>query len=195
MKYVAAAALLVLALVLGTVGLLANRGPGARVVRTVARYDVPDVTLLDPRGVKVRLREVLAPGRPVFLQFVYATCTTTSPVLSAAFSSFQRELAPKGEAVRLVSVTIDPENDAPVVLRDYLTRYRAGPTWTFLTGTRKDVDAVMKAFDAFMPDKERHYPVTFFRGRGEETWVRLQGLVGRAELVREWKSGTKGSLP
>jgi len=186
-KYVVAGALAILAVVLGTIGLLGPRGPAAKVTRTLARYSPPDVTLVNQDGAKVRLPELLTSDRPVFLHFIYTTCTTISPVLSAAFAGFQREISPGPGAVRLVSVTIDPEIDSPATLKKYLELYRAAAGWDALTGSREDIDSVMKAFDAYMPDKASDYPVTFLRGAGNGPWVRLQGLAGKAELLGEWR--------
>ena len=195
MKYLLAVALTLLAVVLATVGFFGPRGPGGKVARTLVRYDVPDVTLMNQDGAAVRLAEVLNSDRPVFLTFIYTTCTTITPVLSAAFSSFQGQLASHLDAVRLVSVTIDPETDTLAALREYLSRYRAAAGWEALTGSRQDIDSVMKAVDAYMPDKEHHYAVTFVRGSGRGPWVRLQGLVGRRELMKEWEQLTEPTRP
>ena len=53
-----------------------------------------------------------------------------------------RSLALKdGADVRLVSFSVDPENDTPAVLAQYATRYQAQPNrWHFLTGPRATLD-------------------------------------------------------
>ncbi len=104
--------------------------------------------------------------RPVFVEFIFATCTTICPVLSAGFASVQRKLGDDREEVLLVSLTIDPEHDGPEELRQYLDRYGAKSGWDFYTGTRKDIDEVMRAFDAFVPDKMSHRPLTFVHAPG-----------------------------
>src|SRR5215218_3120401 len=50
--------------------------------RTVASYDVPDVTLADVNGERVGLTSALAYDGPVFLQFIFTTCPTICPVMS-----------------------------------------------------------------------------------------------------------------
>ena len=90
--------------------------------------------------------------------------------------------------IQLVSVTIDPENDSPEVMKKYLARYRAQPGWDFLTGNRKDIDQVMHAFDAYVSNKMSHYPLTFLNIPGGNGWVRIDGLVGRDELMREYRN-------
>lgn len=159
-----------------------------RYKRTVEKYTTPDVTLVNQDGKKVRLTELLAADQPVMLDFIYGTCTTICPVLSAGYSNLQRKLGPEGaQQVRLVSVTIDPEYDTPKVMTEYLQRYNRQPGWDFLTGNRDDIDRVMRAFDAYVPNKMAHYPLTLLRGPGAENWVRIYGLIGTADLMSEYQ--------
>lgn len=155
--------------------------------RTEERYTVPDVTLINQDARKVRLTELLAADKPVMVDFVYCTCTTICPLLSAGFSSFQRRLGDRVRDVQLVSFTIDPENDNPENLRDYLERYSRQPGWDYLTGSRADINRVMHAFDAYVPNKMSHYPLTLLRAAGSDRWVRIYGLVSGSELMAEYR--------
>jgi len=89
--------------------------------------------------------------------------------------------------LQMVSITIDPEHDSPEVMQEYLQRYRRKPGWDFLTGTREDIDKVMHAFDAFVPNKMNHYPLTLMRAPGDDQWVRIFGLIGTADLMAEYR--------
>lgn len=156
--------------------------------RTRESYSVPPVTLVNQDGKKVDLQELLLRSKkPVLLDFVYATCTTICPILSVGFSNFQKELGKEAGNVALVSISIDPDNDTPPVMKEYLKRYRARPGWDFLTGKREDIIAVMKAFDSYVVNKMNHYPVTILRGPGEASWVRIYGLLGTADLMEEYR--------
>ena len=184
-----AAALTLLLLAGGFTPLAAPSGDEPRYTRTVERYEVPDVTLIDQEARAVRAREVLAGPGPVILDFIYGTCTTICPVLSAGFASLQRRLGEEAGQVRFVSISIDPEHDTPEVTKAYLERYRARPGWDFLTGSREDADSMMRAFDAYVPNKMQHFPVTFLRQR-DGSWVRIYGLIGTAELLAEFRRVT-----
>ena len=153
--------------------------------RTVENYTIPDVVLVDQDGHKVHFKEYLQSDKPVVLDFIYGTCTTICPVLSASFVNLQRKLGADTQKVRMVSITIDPENDTPKVMKEYLAKYRAKPGWDFLTGTRRDINAVMTAFNAYIPDKMSHYPLTLIRAPRDNTWVRIFGLTSGAELIGE----------
>ena len=153
--------------------------------QSIEKYDVPDVTLVNQDGKKVRLRELLSTSKPVIVDFIFGTCTTICPILSASYANLQKRLGPDSEKLQLVSISIDPENDTPKVLKEYLKRYRAKPGWDFFTGTRADVDKVMYAFNAYIPNKMSHYPLTLIRSQDQGKWIRIFGLMGSAEFLNE----------
>jgi protein SCO1/2 len=159
--------------------------------RTVEKYTVPDVVLVNQDGAKISLKKYLETDKPVMVDFIYGTCTTICPVLSAAFVSLQRRLGTNSRDVRLVSISIDPENDSPKVMKEYLKRYRAMPGWDFLTGSRADIDRVMYAFSAYVANKMDHYPLTLIRHPSDGRWVRVDGLMSSSELLEEYKRVVK----
>jgi protein SCO1/2 len=162
----------------------ATRG---RFTRTTANYAPPDVTLRDASGAEVRLASALGHEGPILLQFIFTTCPTICPVMSATFAAAQEKLGPELEEVRMVSITIDPEQDTPARLGEYARRFRAGRQWLFLTGETEKIIAVQKAFDAYRGSKMRHEPLTFLRAAPGAEWVRLDGLMSAAQLFDEYK--------
>ena len=157
----------------------------AKYQRTVENYQIPDVTLTNQDGEDIKLTDLINQNQPVLIDFIYATCTTICPVLSAGYSHLQRKLGDHSDTVKLLSVSIDPEHDRPRIMAEYLQRYQARPGWDFLTGSRQDIDTVMHAFDAYVSNKMSHYPLTLIKVPGKEQWVRLYGLVGTKALTKE----------
>lgn len=155
--------------------------------RTLERYAVPDVTLINQDGKRVKFSALVNSGKPVVIDFIYGTCTTICPVLSAGYTNFQRKLGADTRSVQLVSISIDPENDGPAVMKKYLKNYRAQPGWDFLTGSRQDIDRVMQAFNAYIPNKMSHYPIMFLKAPGDEKWVRIYGLIGTSDFLKEYQ--------
>ncbi|MBU0960610.1 MAG: SCO family protein [Proteobacteria bacterium] len=154
--------------------------------RTVEEYKIPDITLINQDGEKVRLVEYLDTGKPVILEFIFATCTTICPILSIGFTNLQEKLGPEAANLRLVSISIDPEHDTPEVMKSYLQRYEAQPGWDFLTGSISDINQTMRAFDAYVSDKMGHRPLIFLHSPKENTWVRIDGLMSGKELKDEY---------
>lgn len=155
--------------------------------RTIESYTIPDVTLVNQDGKRVRFNSLFNTNKPVVVDFIYGTCTTICPVLSAGYVNLQRKLGPNSSNVHLISVSIDPENDTPKVMKEYLKRYRAVPGWDFFTGSRSDIDKVMHAFDAYIPNKMYHFPLTLLRDPKNGKWVRVFGLTSTSEFMDEYK--------
>jgi protein SCO1/2 len=154
--------------------------------RSVRSYTLPDLTLVDMHGERVTLAAALRDDMPVVLNFIFTTCSSVCPVMSATFAEARRQLAAQGRPARMVSVTIDPEHDTPERLRSFAGKHQADSGWTFLTGRPADIAAVQRAFDTFRGNKMSHAPATFVRASpASERWVRLDGFTSAAELIAE----------
>jgi protein SCO1/2 len=159
-------------------------------VRTAARYDLPPVTLVDQDGREVELRTLLSTPHAVALNFIFTSCRTICPVLSASLASLHR--AARSD-VELVSISIDPEFDTPPVLRSYARRFHVGRGWRLLTGKAEAVAAVVAAFGAGSGDKNAHRPLTFVRPAGSEDWTRLEGFPSTRDLVADLRLDDPGA--
>lgn len=159
--------------------------------RTVHNYIIPDVTLVNQDNKKVQLRSFLKQDKVIVLDFIFGTCTTICPVLSASYVNFQNKMGNEAGKVQLLSISIDPEHDSPKVLKTYLTRYRAKPGWDFLTGSKENIERVMNAFNAYVSDKMQHYPLTFVYSPVQDRWFRIDGLVATSELMDEYQKALK----
>jgi len=149
-------------------------------------YDVPDIDLLDESGSNVALRKLLSGDYPVAVNFIFTTCTTICPVMTATFAQMRKALGSDADRIQLVSITIDPEHDTPAVLASYAERFDAtSPDWRFLTGNSKDVERVLRTFDAWSGSKTNHRPITLLRKQGASQWVRLEGLGSGTALAEQ----------
>jgi protein SCO1/2 len=169
------------------IGVPRSRAAEVKYKRTIETYTMPDVTLVNQDGKRIRLKDLVTSNRPVVVDFIYGTCTTICPVLSAGYVNLQRKLGQNSANVHLISISIDPENDTPKVMKEYLKRYRAQPGWDFLTGSRADIDKVMHAFNAYISNKMYHYPLTLIRDPKDGRWVRIFGLTSTSEFMNEYK--------
>jgi protein SCO1/2 len=153
-----------------------------------ATYDVPDVELVNQRGERVSLRALAGDGQPLLLSFIFTSCGSICPTLTATLARAGRELRQSEPSLRLISISIDPENDTPERLQAYAARFDAPPDWVFLTGRAQDIESVLKAFDAYRGDKLAHAPLTFVRRNAEGRWLRIDGFTGAAGLVSEYRT-------
>ena len=107
---------------------------------------LPAVSLIDQNGASVSLASFK--GKPVLIDFVYASCASTCPMLTAKMAAIAHALGPAlGTDVKIVSITLDPEHDSPAELAKYAKSHDADDKgWIFLTGTPAQVDEVLAQF-------------------------------------------------
>jgi protein SCO1 len=153
---------------------------------------IADLVFTDQNGQKVSLRDAVTADEPVLVNFIFTSCTTICPVMSAGFASLQGRLNSEHRPVRLVSVSIDPEVDTPTRLKAYAADVGAGDRWVFLTGTPADVEAAQRAFGAYRGSKESHSAATFIRRTSIGKWEQLDGLASGDTLLRAYRGGSTG---
>ena len=96
---------------------------------------VPAFALVTQAGDSLHLSDLR--GRPWIADFVFTTCGSICPMMSAQFERLSGQV---DAAVRLVSFSVDPERDTPEKLAEYGARYGAEPgRWLFLTGDKPQV--------------------------------------------------------
>lgn len=93
---------------------------------------VPGFSLTDQTGAKFDSGAALA-GHVWIADFMFTTCPGPCPRMSKQMSEVQDAL--QGTDARMISLTVDPQEDTPPVLEKYAQFYHAHPgVWYFLTG-------------------------------------------------------------
>jgi protein SCO1/2 len=101
------------------------------------RLDVPDFELVDQDGKPVTLGDLK--GHVWVANFFFTSCAVQCPMMNTKMRQIHRAL-PDGAPARLVSITVDPDNDSPEVLADYAQAFRArDERWMFLTGDKQAI--------------------------------------------------------
>jgi protein SCO1/2 len=107
---------------------------------------VPAFHLVDQRAAPFSDASML--GHVSVVDFIFTRCASSCPRLTAAMAEVQERLTREQSSARLVSISVDPENDTPSVLAEYAARAHAdAERWSFLTGPVDDVKtAVVSGF-------------------------------------------------
>jgi protein SCO1 len=160
----------------------ATEAPTARAPSSEVR--LVEAGLVDQDGTPVRLGSEVIGDRLVVMDFVFTTCTTVCPVLSAIFARVQGRLGDRlGPEVRLVSISVDPTRDTPARLKAYSTSHRAKPGWTWLTGSQDNVKQVLEGLGAYTPAYANHTPMVLIGDARTGTWVRLNGFPSEEQIL------------
>jgi protein SCO1 len=156
-------------------------------IRSASHYPIPAVRLVRDDGKVVSLPQEIDDGRPVVLNFIFTTCSSICPLMSQVFSQFDHQLGSERDRVHLMSISIAPEQDTPVRLREYAHKFHAGPEWQHYTGTSEASLAAQRAFNVWRGDKMSHAPITLMRAAPGKPWLRIEGFVTPAELLKLYR--------
>lgn len=140
----------------------------------VAAPLLPDITVTTDSGARVAFRQ-LVDGRTVAINFIFTSCPAVCPLMGASFSKVQSRLGRRD--VQLISVSIDPETDTPERLSAWSKRFGAHSGWTLVTGSKSDIDELLKAFGVFTANPISHSPSAFVADTRRGIWRKLDGLA------------------
>lgn len=156
--------------------------------------------LIERSGLLVRSEELK--GQPYIACFFFSTCPGTCKRQSSEMRLLQSKF--KGQPIKLVSISVDPEVDTPEALTAYAESFNADPKqWLFLTGNLDDIVRVGTEM-FFLPGVERRgHPDRFclVNAQGElvgsYVWLdeeERQLLVEHAEelLAQQAQNGGQG---
>lgn len=107
-------------------------------------------------------------GKTYIANFVFTSCPSVCPRLTKRMADVQERTKDLGDALHLVTFTVDPETDTPEVLRGYAQKYGAdSKRWVFLTGPLADIEPVVVKGFKMMLDKKATTPGMFEIVHGE----------------------------
>jgi protein SCO1/2 len=161
--------------------------PGVQ--RSVQAVRLPAVQLQQASDARfMPLSAALEDGGPIVVTFVYTGCTTLCPMTSRTLATVQERAGKARLALRIRSISLDPEQDTARRLRDYAAQFGAGPAWEHYTGEYPQILQVERAFGVDRGDKMNHAAAIFVRRAGARDWVRLDGTVTPADVMKELRS-------
>jgi cytochrome oxidase Cu insertion factor (SCO1/SenC/PrrC family) len=146
---------------------------------------IPDVTLRDQEGRKVRFYSDLIKGKVVVLSFFYTSCTYICTMQGRSFSQLQSLLGERlGKSVFLILVTTDPVKDNPQQLKAWAERYKVKPGWTLVTGEVAEMNKLLIQFTGNKAGGGMHLPSTFIANDKTGSWTSAVGVFGPDDLLK-----------
>lgn len=113
--------------------------------KTLDRFKaIPEFSLTTQEGKPLSLDDLK--GKIWVANFIFTRCPGPCPAISARMAELHSQIAQaKADDVRLVSFSVDPENDTPEVLATYAKAFNADPArWSFLTGEPAKVQEIVE---------------------------------------------------
>jgi len=161
-----------------------------------------NIELTTQDGQKVHFYDDLIKGKIVAIDFIYTTCGYACPLETARLVQVQQKLGSRvGQDIFFYSISIDPENDTPAVLKEYMKKFHVGRGWTFLTGKKADIDLLQKRLGVYSDPKvnaDGHLPHLLIGNDALNQWVRANALDNpsfQARMIGEFLDNFKHSQP
>jgi cytochrome oxidase Cu insertion factor (SCO1/SenC/PrrC family) len=143
-----------------------------------------ETPLVNQDGQTMRLYSDLLQGKVVVIDFMFTSCTGACPIMSTNFAKIQDWLGDRlGKDVYLISVSVDPANDTPARLKEYAARFKARPGWYFLTGSKENVDAVLRKLGNSVEKPEAHQNLFIIGNERSGLWKKAFGLAAPDALI------------
>ena len=148
---------------------------------------LPDLTLLDQNGRRVRFYSDLIKNKVVLISFFYTSCTYTCLMQGRVFSELQAELGDRlGKDVFLISVTMDPETDTPERLKSWAAQHGLRKGWTLVTGGKDEMAKLVGHLTGNPLGRiEMHAPFIYVGNDKKNNWAATYGLDAPKKLVKK----------
>jgi len=157
----------------------------------------PNVALTTDEGEKVHFFDDLIKDKVVVINFIYTSCPDTCPLETAQLVRVQDIMEDRvGKDVFFYSISIDPKNDTPEVLKEYKQRF--GAKWTFLTGEKADIIKLRKKLGLYIDeiqDGSNNHNVNMIIGNQKTgRWMKRSPFENThvlADQIGNWLTGWK----
>jgi len=159
----------------------------------------PNVPLTTQDGKVVRFYDDLLKGKSVAVNLIYTRCSASCPLETAKMTQVQRILGDRvGKDIFFYSISIDPKNDTPEVMKAYMQKYHIGPGWLFLTGKEEDIKLISGKLGLSsltdLSNRDGHMPSLMIGNEPSGRWMRNSAVDNPRFLARTignflgWKS-------
>lgn len=162
----------------------------------------PNVELITQDGKKVHFYDDLIKGKIVAIDLIYTTCHYSCPLETARLAQVQKKLGDRvGKDIFFYSISIDPDNDTPEVLRAYMKQFHVGPGWTFLTGKKEDIIFLGRRLGIYTNpsvNADGHIPHLLIGNDAIGQWVRSSALDNpsfQARMIGDFLDNFKHNNP
>ena len=158
--------------------------PPARDPNAITSMRISDFNIQDQNGKSLKFYSDLVKGKVVAINFVFTTCTTACPALTATFRKVQQQLIEHKFDVQLISISVDPTTDTPERLHAFAEKFNAETGWTFVTGSSSDIELLLKELGVYVANKNDHTPMVLIGNDKAGYWTRAYGLSSPDALVK-----------
>ncbi|WP_194851716.1 SCO family protein [Nonlabens antarcticus] len=145
---------------------------------------VPDFQFVNQNGDTITNTDLL--GKVYIVDFFFTTCPTICTPMSRNLDKVTESLSKYDDYVS-VSISIDPDNDTPAVLKDYAAKFdKPASDWQFLTGNKVDTyKLALEGFKSYVGESDN--PAVRFEHSGNFALIDREGYIrSRKDAYGNW---------
>ncbi|MGG0836677.1 SCO family protein [Bacillus paralicheniformis] len=128
---------------------------GTSKIENSLNYDVQSFSFQNHDGKTVSLESLK--GQVWVADFIFTNCKTICPPMTSHMAELQKQMEEENLQARIVSFSVDPENDTPEKLKKFAANYPLNfQNWDFLTGySQEEIEKfALKSFKAIVKKPE-----------------------------------------
>ncbi len=114
----------------------------------LGKIPAPDFKLTDQSGSAVSLADFR--GKVVVLTFLYTHCPDECPLIASKLSAASVSLGDAMKQTAFVAVTVDPQNDTPIAVAQFVQQHQLEGKLHYLTGSAEQLQPVWKAYSLYV---------------------------------------------
>lgn len=152
-------------------------------------YSLPELSLVDQHGTRVRLPALLDGAENTVISFIFTSCAGICPMITANMTLALPAMDRIDDDYQVLLISVDPQYDTPERLAEYGRRFHTGDRIRFLTGSSDDVFEVLRSMNVLYEgsNKMNHQPVTLMTSRTADDWMRIDGLIASDVLTDQYR--------
>jgi cytochrome oxidase Cu insertion factor (SCO1/SenC/PrrC family) len=139
-----------------------------------AREYFTDLPVVTQDGTELQFFSDVLKDRVVLVSLFYTKCPQACPLTTQKLAEVQEFLGEDlGSKIFLISITLDPENDTPEVIKEYAGKFLAREGWMFLTGKKKDLQLITYRLGHTSSEIEAHNTQFMIGNVNREHWAKM----------------------
>ena len=150
----------------------------------VFRNYFTDTIFTDQNGKKHRLFSDLMKGKKVLINFGFTKCKAICTPATKNMRVVQSKLGSRmGRDIVFITFTLDPEHDTPEVLKRFADKNQVSSGWYFLTGSRDDVQSVLKKIGGWKDLPDDHSGVLMYGDVDQGIWSKSSSMDSPRQIA------------
>ena len=147
-----------------------------------ARY-FTNLALVTQDKRSVRFYDDMIRNKVVLINVMFAGCSSICSAMTSNLVGVQELLRHDETRYHMVSITVDPMNDTPEALKAYADARGVKEGWTFLTGSKQNIDWVLYKLGSYVKEPMEHSNVLLIGNDSAGVWTKALAMDKPSEIA------------